>query len=159
MPRTSPRSQNRAPRQIEGSNTLANITVDPFRNIAGVVVSRVPGEHWLGEIINVLRHGGACYKWNVAARQVEVADEMYRQAVTEAKQNISRVQRMLGIGTTVLQSSFLRAPLMKSCWKSLDARKTPLRFHSAQAAGKRNWGVPLWSLWLDDPQSSKCVQR
>jgi hypothetical protein len=42
----------------------------------------------LGEIINVLRHGGTseavARKWNVAARHVEVSDEMYGQAVAEA---------------------------------------------------------------------------
>jgi hypothetical protein len=133
----------------------------------------------LGEIINVLRHGGisepVARKWNVAARQVEVSDEIYRQTVTEAKQNISRVQRMLGVGTTFLYEELmlaltvrvelgllceffidrgiplelLRTPLMKSCWKSPDARKTSLHFAARKprqnATGACRSGLHGWT--------------
>jgi hypothetical protein len=141
----------------------------------------------LDEIINVLRHGGVsepvARKWNVAARQVEVSDEMYRQTVTEAKQNISRVQRMLGVGTTFLYEELMlaltvRVELGLLCEFFID-RGIPLEFsadsfdekllevsgrkenvvafRSAQAAAKRNWGVPIRSPWVDDQQSSKCL--
>jgi len=142
----------------------------------------------LGEIINVLRHGGISEpvgrKWNVAARQVEVSDEMYRQAVAEAKQNISRVERMLGIGTTFLYEELMlaltvRVELGLLCEFFIDRgialefspgsfdekllevsrrKENVVAFRSAQAAAKRNWGVPVQSPWLDGQQSTKCVQ-
>ena len=142
----------------------------------------------LGEIINVLRHGGISdpvgRKWNVAARQVEVSDEMYRQAVAEAKQNISRVERMLGIGTTFLYEELMlaltvRVELGLLCEFFIDRgialefspgsfdekllevsrrKENVVAFRSAQAAAKRNWGVPVQSPWLDGQQSTKCVQ-
>lgn len=142
----------------------------------------------LGEIINVLRHGGISEpvgrKWNVAARQVEVSNEMYRQAVAEAKQNISRVERMLGIGTTFLYEELMlaltvRVELGLLCEFFIDRgialefspgsfdekllevsrrKENVVAFRSAQAAAKRNWGVPVQSPWLDGQQSTKCVQ-
>jgi len=142
----------------------------------------------LGEIINVLRHGGISdpvgRKWNVAARQVEVSDEMYRQAVAEAKQNISRVERMLGIGTTFLYEELMlaltvRVELGLLCEFFIDRgialefspgsfdekllevsrrKENVVAFRSAQAAAKRNWGVPVQSPGLDGQQSTKCVQ-
>ena len=141
----------------------------------------------LGEIINVLRHGGTseavARKWNVAARQVEVSDEMYGQAVAEAKQNISRVQRMLGVGTKFLYEELMlaltvRVELGLLCEFFIDRglalefspasfdeqllevsrhKENVVAFRSAQAAAKRNWGVPIRSPWLDDQQPSKCV--
>jgi len=142
----------------------------------------------LGEIINVLRHGDISEpvgrKGDVAAGKVEVSDEMYRQAVAEAKQNISRVERMLGIGTTFLYEELMlaltvRVELGLLCEFFIDRgialefspgsfdekllevsrrKENVVAFRSAQAAAKRNWGVPVQSPWLDGQQSTKCVQ-
>jgi len=115
---------------------------------------------------------------------VEVSNEMYRQAVAEAKQNISRVERMLGIGTTFLYEELMlaltvRVELGLLCEFFIDRgialefspgsfdekllevsrrKENVVAFRSAQAAAKRNWGVPVQSPWLDGQQSTKCVQ-
>ena len=57
----------------------------------------------LAEIDNVLSQDGVpwpiSHKWALIVQNETIPDEMYRNALAEAEQNVSRLKRMLSVGT------------------------------------------------------------
>lgn len=67
----------------------------------------------LGEIDNTPRHGDVAPSlakwWTLATREEEISDEMLSSAVAEAQEKVSRLGRMLRIGTSFTYEELLLA--------------------------------------------------
>lgn len=134
----------------------------------------------LGEIDNVLHHQDGDYvvfrKWRQNAADIELSEELASAALAEAREKASRVMRVVSVGTKFtyeellyvitlrielqLLSEFLhrrgvpagldRLPCDVNLRNVARSRENISAFRSAQAAAKRNWGLPIRSEWLED---------
>jgi hypothetical protein len=132
----------------------------------------------LSEIANCLQHGNLPStdkgRWADALRVVEATPNDLLSIGGEAKQQIERVRRMLGTGTDLIYEEALLIVTVRTelelVFKFLSDRgvsdladassldhdlneilrspKSSAVFRSAQAAAKKNWGLPLHSRWL-----------
>lgn len=132
----------------------------------------------LSEIANCLQHGNVpsteMARWAEALRLVEATPNDLLSISGEAKQQIERVRRMLDTGTELIYEEALLIITVRTelelVFKFLRDRgvsevadassldhdlnvvlrspKSSAVFRSAQAAAKKNWGLPLHSRWL-----------
>jgi hypothetical protein len=133
----------------------------------------------LAEIDNVLSQDGVpwpiSHKWALIVQNETIPDEMYRNALAEAEQNVSRLKRMLSVGTNFTYEEMvlaitLRVELQLLAELLLKRRgaiefapdladedmqevsghsQNVCAFRSAKAAAKRNWGIPIRSSWFE----------
>ena len=133
----------------------------------------------LAEIDNVLSQEGVpwsiSHKWGLIVQEETIPDEMYRRALAEAEQNVSRLKRMLSAGTNFTYEEMVLAITLRVELQLLaefllkrrgaieftpDLADEDLRevseysqnvsaFRSAKAAAKRNWDIPIRSSWFE----------
>jgi hypothetical protein len=133
----------------------------------------------LGEIGNVLDHTNGhdpvVRKWKPTVVEAQIPDAMRRAAIAEAIKNVSRLQRMLSIGTTFTYEELMLAITTRVELELLSRflaqrGETPdfhlsaiddqLRrvaghyenasaFRSAQTAARRNWGTLIQASWIE----------
>lgn len=133
----------------------------------------------LAEIDNVLSQEGVprpiSHKWALIVQEEKIPDEMYRKALAEAEQNVSRLKRMLSAETNFTYEEMVLAITLRVELQLLaefllkrrgaiefapDLADKDLRevagnsqnvsaLRSAKAAAKRNWGIPIRSSWFE----------
>ncbi|WP_028350377.1 hypothetical protein [Bradyrhizobium murdochi] len=133
----------------------------------------------LAEMDNVLSQEGATWpiphKWVVIVQNETIPDELYRKALAEAEQNVSRLKRILGVGTNFTHEEMVLAITLRVELQLLaelllkrrgaiefapDLADEDLReisrysqnvsaFRAAKATAKRNWGIPIRSSWFE----------
>ena len=133
----------------------------------------------LAEMDNILSQEGATWpishEWPLIVQKETISDEMYRKALAEAEQNVSRLKRMLSVGTNFTYEEMLLAITLRVELQLLaelllkrrgaieftpDLADEDLRevfgysqnvsaFRSAKAAARRNWGIPIRSSWFE----------
>jgi hypothetical protein len=133
----------------------------------------------LAEMDNALSHDGTTWqfsrKWILTIQKETIPDEMYRKALAEAEQNVSRLKRMLSVGVNFTYEELVLAITLRVELQLLaellmkkrgaiefvpdladeDLRKVSgysqnvSAFRSAKAAATRNWGIPIRSSWLE----------
>jgi hypothetical protein len=136
----------------------------------------------LAEMDNCLRNTRSddafVEKWKQLIDQAGLADDQLTMIYAEAQKRIGRLKRILGIGSQFSYEELLlavtdrieldllqkylhvRKLLPNFDTRELDedlvaianSRQNSGAFQSAQAAAKRNWGLPVKSRWLDDVQ-------
>jgi hypothetical protein len=134
----------------------------------------------LGEIDNILNqnegHDPAVQKWKLSVGQAQIPDAMREAAIAEAFKSVSRLRRMLSIGTTFVYEELMLAITIRVelelLSRFLAQRGTAPDFHllaiddelrrvavhhenasafrSAQTAARRNWGAPIQASWIED---------
>jgi hypothetical protein len=134
----------------------------------------------LAEMDNCVRNAGShdadVEKWRRLIHQAVLSAEQLAMINSEARRRIERLQRMLGAGSQFgyeelllavtdrteldLLCNYLRAVGMVPNFDAgeLDddliaiasSRQNSGAFQSAQAAARRNWGLPIRSRWLDE---------
>jgi len=133
----------------------------------------------LAEMDNVLSQEGTTRsisrKWILIVQKEMIPDEVYRKALAEGEQNVSRLKRMLSVGTNfsyeeMVLTITLRVELQLLAELLLKRRgeiefapdladeglqevsgysQNASAFRSAKAAAKRNWGIPIRSSWFE----------
>jgi hypothetical protein len=133
----------------------------------------------LAEMDNVLSQEGTTRpisrKWILIVQKEMIPDEMYRKALVEAEQNVSRLRRMLSVGTNFTYEEMVLAITLRVELQLLaelllkrrgeiefapDLADEDLRevsgysqnvsaFRAAKATAKRNWGTPIRSPWFE----------
>ena len=133
----------------------------------------------LAEIDNVLSQEGVpwpiSHKWALIVQKETIPDAMYRKALAEAEQHVSRLKRMLSVGTNFTYEEMVLAITLRVELQLLaelllkrrgaiefapDLADEDLQevsgysqnvsaFRSAKAAAKRNWGIPIRSSWFE----------
>lgn len=133
----------------------------------------------LAEIDNVLSQEGVPWpiseKWALIVQKETIPDKMYRKALAEAEQNVSRLKRMLSVGANFTYEEMVLAITLRVELQLLaelllkrrgaiefapDLADDDLQevsgcsqnvsvFRSAKAAAKRNWGIPIRSSWFE----------
>lgn|SRR5258708_2158858 len=136
----------------------------------------------LGEIGNVLDHKDghdpAVQKWKLTVGEAQIPDAMRGAAIAEAIKDVSRLQRMLSIGTTFTYEELMLAITIRVQLEllsqflaqrgeapdfHLSAIDDGLRrvaghhenasaFRSAQTAARRNWGAPIQASWIESAE-------
>jgi hypothetical protein len=132
----------------------------------------------LAEMDNVLEyqddHDPVFQKWKLTVGEAQIPDAMRGAAIAEAVKNVSRLQRMLSIGTTFTYEELMLAITIRVelelFARFLAQRGDALDFHlsaiddelrrvsghhenasafrSAQMAARRNWGAPIRASWI-----------
>ena len=134
----------------------------------------------LAEMDNCVRnaspHDAIVEKWKQVINQSVLTDDQLTAIYSEARKRIERLKRMVGVGSQFGYEELLlaitdRTELDLLCHylravgliPSFDAgeldddllaiassRQNSAAFKSAQAAARRNWGLPVRSSWLGD---------
>jgi len=133
----------------------------------------------LAEMDNVLSQEGTTWpislKWVSIVQKETIPDEMYKKTLAEAEQNVSRLKRMLSVGTNFTYEELVLAITLRVELQLLaefllkrrgeiefapDLADEDLRevsgysqnvstFRAAKATAKRNWGIPIQSSWFE----------
>jgi len=133
----------------------------------------------LAEMDNVLSQEGTTRsisrKWILIVQKEMIPDEVYRKALAEGEQNVSRLKRMLSVGTNFTYEEMVLAITLRVELQLLaelllkrrgeiefapDLADEDLRevsgysqnvsaFRAAKATAKRNWGAPIRSSWFE----------
>jgi hypothetical protein len=116
-------------------------------------------------------------KWSMTIQNVSIADEDMRSAYTAVDQKVQRMQRIVSVGSRFIYEETLLLITMRVELELLSAflkeRGIAIRmdvallddvlvamstspenaqdFRIAQAAAKKNWGIPLQTRWLEGP--------
>ena len=134
----------------------------------------------LAEVDNCVRnaspHDTVVEKWKQLIDQAGLTDDQLTVAYSEARTRIERLKRMVGVGSQFgyeelllavtdrteldLLCHYLRAAGLVPGFDAgeldddlMAIARSPQNsgsFKSAQAAARRNWGLPVRSRWLDD---------
>jgi hypothetical protein len=136
----------------------------------------------LAEMDNVLDHQDGhdpvVRKWKRTVGEVQIPNAMRGGAVAEAMKDVSRVQRILSIGTTFIYEELLLVITIRVQLELLSQflaqrgeapdfhlsaiddemrrvagyHENASAFRSAQTAAKRNWGAPIQASWIESAE-------